>query len=301
MAVLTSRDLPSPAPNQAYCKASALEGGFIQIPLVWVIDTAEEGDTDVLPVLAFLLRHSTNGDVLVFDLGIRKDVEALPTAYHGRINSMGFRTDVPEDVADSLAKGGLAPADIKTVCYSHLHYDHIGDSRPYVSATFVVGGAAQPLVQHGWPEDPTSLFPQDLLPKGRTRFLDDPAGWPPLGPFPHAMDFYGDGSLYIVDAPGHMPGHVNILARTSSDGGWIFLAGDSAHDRRLLTGEAGIPSHGLLGCAHGDKALAAEHIARMRALEEGYPRVRVLLAHDVPWYEVNKGGPAFWPGVIASL
>lgn len=198
---LATRELPAPASDQAYCNVSALECGFIQIPLVWVIDTAQEGDTSVLPVLAFLIRHSTNGDVLLFDLGVRKDLEALPTAYHGRINDMGFRTSVPEDAADALAKGGLAPADIATVCYSHLHYDHIGDSRPYTNATFVVGGAARPLVEHGWPEDPKSLFPQDLLPAGRTRFLDDPEAWPPLGPFPHALDFYGDGSLYIVDAP----------------------------------------------------------------------------------------------------
>ncbi|KAL1945740.1 hypothetical protein VTO73DRAFT_1742 [Trametes versicolor] len=301
MTTLATRELPAPTPDQAFCKVSALECGFIQIPLVWVIDTAQEGETSVLPVLAFLIRHSTKNDTLVFDLGVRKDIEALPTAYHGRINGMGFRTTVPEDAADALAKGGLAPTDVTTVCYSHLHYDHIGDSHPYANAVFVVGAAARPLVEHGWPEDPKSLFPQDLLPEGRTRFLDDPAGWPPLGPFPHALDFYEDGSLYIVYAPGHMPGHINILARTSADGGWIFLAGDSAHDRRLLTGEAGIPSHGLLGCAHGDKVAAAEHIARMRALEVGYPRVRVLLAHDVPWYEVNKGGPAFWPGMISSL
>ncbi|OJT09390.1 hypothetical protein TRAPUB_14138 [Trametes pubescens] len=301
MAALATRELPAPTSDQAYCDVSALECGFIEIPLLWVIDTAEEGDKSVLPVLAFLIRHSTNGDVLLFDLGVRKDMENLPTMYHGRINGMGFLTTVPEDAVDALAKGGLAPTDVTTVCYSHLHYDHIGDSRPYTNATFVVGAAARPLVEHGWPEDPKSLFPQDLLPEGRTRFLDNPGMWPPLGPFPHALDVYGDGSLYIVDAPGHMLGHINLLARTSADGGWIFLAGDSAHDRRLLTGEAGIPNHGLLGCAHGDKVATAEHIVRMRALEVEYPRVRVLLAHDVPWYDANKGGLAFWPGTIPSL
>ncbi|KAI0331176.1 Metallo-hydrolase/oxidoreductase [Cubamyces sp. BRFM 1775] len=294
-------DLPAHAPNQAYCEVSALEGGEIQIPLAWVIDTAKEGDSAVLPALAFLLRHTTNGDRFVFDLGIRKDIENLPAGYLSRINSMGFRTAVPEDAADSLAKGGLRPPDVAHVCYSHIHFDHIGDSRPYTSATFLVGEGARALVADGWPRNPDSLFAQDLLPEGRTRFLD-PAGWPPLGPFPHALDFYGDGSLYIVDAgDGHLPGHINVLARTSPDGGWIYLAGDSAHDRRLLTGEANIPSHALYGCAHRDKEAAAEHIKRIRTLMETYPRVRVILAHDLPWYEINKGGPGFWPGVIDSL
>ncbi|KAI8975865.1 Metallo-hydrolase/oxidoreductase [Trametes punicea] len=294
-------DLPAHAPDQAYCNVSALEAGRIQIPLDWAIDTAKEGEKVVVPALSFLLRHTKNGDLFVFDLGIRKDIERLPPAYHKRISLMGFKMDVPEDAADALAKGGLAPMDITHVCYSHIHFDHIGDSRPYTRATFLVGEGARALVADGWPKNPDSLFAQDLLPEGRTRFLD-PADWPSLGPFPHALDFYGDGSLYVVDAgPGHLPGHINVLARTSSDGGWIYLAGDSAHDRRLVTGEARIPTHPTYGCAHRDAEAAAEHLARIRKLMETYPRVRVILAHDREWYEVNKGGRAYWPGVIDSL
>ncbi|KAI0768768.1 Metallo-hydrolase/oxidoreductase [Trametes elegans] len=297
----TMSDLPSPTPDQAYCRVSALEAGTIRIPLPYVIDTAQEGETKVIPSLSFLLRHSKSGDTFVFDLGIRKDLSTLPPAYLKRIDKMGFVTSVPQDAADSLAKGGLAPTDITHLCLSHLHFDHIGDPAPYTRATVLAGAGGQPLVAHGWPADPDSLFAQDLLPAGRTRFLD-PAGWPPLGPFPHALDLHGDGSVFVVDAgAGHVAGHVNVLARTSADGGWVYLAGDSAHDRRLLTGEARIPVHDFYGCAHRDRGAAEEHLARIRALMEASPRVRVILAHDAPWYELNKDGPAFWPGVMDSL
>ena len=213
---------------------------------------------------------------------------------------------VPHDAEDSLAKGGLSPTDITHLCLSHLHFDHIGDPAPYTSATVLVGAGGRPLIETGYPHDPESLFDSRLLPEGRTRWLDptEPASgevWVPLGPFPHALDLFGDGSLYIVDAgPGHVQGHVNVLARTSADGGWIFLAGDAAHDRRLLSGEARIPHHTTWGCAHRDAGAAEEHIARIRELM-GEARVRVILAHDVPWYEVNKGGDAFWPGAIKPL
>ncbi|KAF8908898.1 hypothetical protein CPB84DRAFT_1843260 [Gymnopilus junonius] len=93
--------------------------------------------------------------------------------------------------------------------------------------------------------------------------------WKPVGPFPRALDYLEDGSLYIVDAPGHLPGHINVLARTSSDGGWIFLAGDSAHHWSLITGEAqiaiGHPGH-LNETADANKELAEEHIRRIREL-----------------------------------
>ncbi|KAI0717291.1 hypothetical protein C8T65DRAFT_642015 [Cerioporus squamosus] len=160
---------------------------------------------------------------------------------------------------------------------------------------------ARPLVTDGWPKNPNSAILQETLPEGRTTFLD-PEGWPALGPFPHALDFYGDGSLYVVDAgPGHLPGHLNFLARTSADGGWIYLAGDSAHDWSLINGTGKIGHHPLFGCAHLNVAASEEHIGRIRTLMKENPRVRVVLAHDVPWYEKNKDGAAFWPGKIESL
>ncbi|KAF8225896.1 hypothetical protein L208DRAFT_1407921 [Tricholoma matsutake] len=139
--------------------------------------------------------------------------------------------------------------------------------------------------------------PQDVvesLAKGRLSPSDvsTPDSWQPLGPFPRALDFYGDGSLYIVDAAGYLEGHINVLARTSADGAWIYLAGDSAHHWDLIMGKGNIPHHAIYGYA--------QHIRRIRALRE-LPRVRVLLAHDGPWYESIKGGPAFWPGKIVSL
>ena len=46
-----------------------------------------------------------------------------------------------------------------------------------------------------------------------------------------AHDYFGDGSFYILDAPGHAVGHINALARTHSSPkpGFIHLGGDSAH------------------------------------------------------------------------
>ncbi|RDB18075.1 hypothetical protein Hypma_000914 [Hypsizygus marmoreus] len=254
----------------------------------------------VAPSLSFLLRHSTDQRNFVFDLGIRKDWENFPPKTIEWIKQY-FPLRIPQDVVESLAKGGLSPSDVSTICLSHLHFDHVGDTRPFTESTFVVGGAAEALIAHGYPGNPDATIASDLLPSARTKYLS-PVDWQPLGPFPRALDFYGDGSLYIVDAPGHLPGHVNVLARTLPDGAWIYLAGDSAHHWNLITGKSGVAFNpaNAYSCAHHNKEAAEEHIARIRALL-GIPRVRVLLAHDEPWFEANKGGPAFWPGKIPSL
>lgn len=162
------------------------------------------------------------------------------------------------------------------------------------------GDAEEFLRQHVYPMNPASNILQTSVPVSRSRFLNSEFS-ESIGPFPRAYDYFGDGSMYIVDAAGHLPGHVNILARTNATGSWIYLAGDTAHDMRLLTGERGVADFvdelGHRVCAHTDKEKAEAHIARVRELL-GMPKVHVLLAHDYIWYEANKGGDAFLPGSI---
>ena len=296
--------LPPPVDNQAFCKVSALEGGFVRMPLSNFLQL-DPGAQDMVtvPSLCFLLRHSVRQETFVFDLGAHKDWATLDADLAKVVRESGSDMFVPQDVQDSLRKGGLAPTDITHVCISHIHIDHVGNPVPYANATYLVGAGARAL------PDPSTGHTQAssnalfaALPQDRVRYLD-PATWPPLGPFPHALDFYGDGSLYVVDAPGHLPGHVNVLARTSADGGWVYLAGDSAHDWRLVRGQAEIAvvddPRGPNGkiCMHVDKAEVEATIKRIADVLT-LPRVKVILAHDAEWYEENKGGGQFWPGKI---
>jgi glyoxylase-like metal-dependent hydrolase (beta-lactamase superfamily II) len=143
-----------------------------------------------------------------------------------------------------------------------------------------------------------SFFESDLLPEGRTIELSRPSKsdadptrgrlnlsqWRPYNHLPHTLDVFNDGSLFIVDAPGHLPGHVNILAQISETQ-QVYLAGDSCHDRRLLTGEKQIAewsdAEGHVCCIHADRKGAEETIQRIRQLEsEG---VEIIFAHDVEW------------------
>ncbi|KAI1785391.1 hypothetical protein LXA43DRAFT_1100381 [Ganoderma leucocontextum] len=95
--------------------------------LTSILDNATPGETDVFPVICFLLRHSTRPDTFLIDLGIHKDWDTLSPSWRAEINKAG---------ADMLR------------------------------------------------------FTLQLLAA--------------LGPFAHAIDFCGDGSLYVVDAPGNL-------------------------------------------------------------------------------------------------
>ncbi|VDC06379.1 unnamed protein product [Peniophora sp. CBMAI 1063] len=298
-------DLPPPSEDQAYCTVSAIEAGILSLPSSFVfdpqdVDPASRWD---VPCFAFLVQHSATKKYILFDLGFRKDYERLPPECVAALKH-GAPIRVSAHLDDKLRNGGLDPAAVGQIILSHAHCDHHGDPSRFPHAEIVVHPNTTETVNKGYPLDSKSQIAQDLLPPERTRALDESA-WAPLGPFSRAHDFFGDGSVYVVDAPGHFPGHVNLLARTSSDGAWLYLAGDACHDWRLLRGEMrmamGKDAHGHAYCLmHTDHSEAVKTIANIRSLVE-MPRVRVLLAHDVPWWDETKGDKGFWPDTIASL
>jgi hypothetical protein len=59
-----------------------------------------------------------------------------------------------------------------------------------------------------------------------------PKKFQPLGPFKAAYGFFGDGSFFLVDAPGHCEGNLVGRARVKTKTGrikWAFLGGDCFH------------------------------------------------------------------------
>jgi len=212
---------------------------------------------------------------------------------------------------------------IDFVILSHLHWDHIGTPSDFTKSTFIVGPGALDLLRHGGDPSTTgshSHFETDLLPTERTIELPLPGQqssqntkielpgiatpqWKPIADFPHAIDVFEDGSLFIVNAPGHLQGHINLLARTGLEN-WVYLAGDACHDRRLLRGELSIAEwekYEKMCCIYVDKAKTEETLERIRGLEGGGrddQKVEVILAHDREWIDERRDEERFWPGKL---
>lgn len=224
--------------------------------------------------------------------------------------------DTLPDVRQSLVEGGVEPSDISHVIISHVHWDHTGTPTDYSQAQFWVGSGALDLLKSGlgghlghqhfesklFDGLSAKEFPEVPLRAGEASTEQD--GWQRIGAL-WMYDFQGDGSIYVVDAPGHLPGHVNLLARVGA-GRWIYLVGDACHDPRLLTGEKRIAewtdAAGRSCCIHADRAGAEATLARIRDLQAAAGgagvHLEVILAHGMDWVEANPG--AFLPGSISS-
>ena len=106
----------------------------------------------------------------------------------------------------------------------------------------------------------------------------------PFGPFPHAMDFFEDGSFWIIQAPGHMPGNLCAAARLEGDV-WVVLGSDCCHSRDLYLGRHEYPDSSQLGGLprlHVDAVAAKETIRRLRALQKQLG-AHMAFAHDSAW------------------
>lgn len=177
------------------------------------------------------------------------------------------------------------------ICSSHLHWDHAGDATPFTSADIVLGaGAKVPLAEEVYPANPKGTV--SALPSGRnTVFIDyGPASSrhiiSPFGSFTRAVDFYGDGSFYIVDTPGHFPGHVSAVVRVAPNT-FVFLAGDLCHHRQCYA-----PGTRLANRENQrDFVTARDTIQRLVELNRECDNVVVILAHEPE--RLEEGLPLF--------
>lgn len=116
---------------------------------------------------------------------------------------------------------------------SHCHFDHIGDTTAFPPTTELVVGPGFPdSAAPGYPAREDAPVTQADLSGREVREISFPSQGLQAGDFP-AHDFFGDGSFYLLDTPGHCVGHMAGLARTSSPGAgpdtFIMMGGDLTH------------------------------------------------------------------------
>ncbi|KAF8857443.1 Metallo-hydrolase/oxidoreductase [Acephala macrosclerotiorum] len=298
----------------------ALSAGYLTLPESQFVHPALDEVRSTVPSLAFLIQHENvetgRRTRIVFDLGLRRNLERYPEPIQRHAATRQPISTDP-DVVKSLKAGGFTPDDIDYVIYSHVHWDHVGEPRDFPQSTFVVGQGAPDLL-HGTSTSLRgghSFFESDLIPQDRTIELLSPTQspfkitqshtqkpgspnfyqpWTPHLHLPRVIDLFQDGTLYIVDAPGHLPGHINLLARTGLNES-VYLAGDACHDRRILRKEKTIgtwpDAEGYTCCIHAHREKAEETIERIRELER--QGVEVIFAHDIEWKQDPKNRSRF--------
>ncbi|EKM53980.1 uncharacterized protein PHACADRAFT_122640 [Phanerochaete carnosa HHB-10118-sp] len=284
----TSTPLPPDTENQTYLTVHALLAGGLWLPYREVFQDSLHEPPEVgsdIPFIAFLITHPTHGRAL-FDLGMRKakqHAKGWPPALKETLDEFRVYGRCEEDIVDALRKGGVDPAEITKIIYrcvdTHLHWDHVGDPLPFTNAEIILGSDGKVLLDDAWPSNPNSPF-MALPANMHADFIDfaEPKKYKrvaPWGPYERAVDLFGDGSLYLVDSPGHVPGHLAAATRVAPDS-FVFLAGDTCHNRLCYAPGGRLVSE----LNHADIETARKTAKRLVELDVCYPNAVVVITHD---------------------
>ncbi|KAI1130252.1 beta-lactamase-like protein [Nemania abortiva] len=183
------------------------------------------------PCFSFLIQHPTQNRTLVFDLGIKKDWENWPKpVYEGIIEGLGATPFVPKDVREVLDEHGIDTKNIEAVIWSHSHVDHTGDVSIFEKRTkLIVGNGAKADVFPGYPTNKHASFNESEVAGHEVEEIDFSSSPLKIGGFT-AVDYFADGSFYLLNTPGHCLGHICGFARVTSDpDSFILMGGDGVH------------------------------------------------------------------------
>lgn len=228
--------------------------------------TGSDTDVRTMFVPCYLVRHP-DGDLL-WDAGLDPGI-----AGKGAIVSDGFTMVYERALLDQMEDMGLTPGDVEFIALSHSHFDHVGAAKLFPDAELLIQQAE---------------YDAAFLNHEAFGFLFDYELYGALANNPRQTlngdhDVFGDGSVVIVSAPGHTPGHQVLLIRLKNTGP-VLLSGDLFHFRATCRLRA-VPEF---------NTDAAETLASMNKVERLLAETGAALwiEHDMALAQTLKLAPA---------
>jgi N-acyl homoserine lactone hydrolase len=166
---------------------------------------AYEGQKLPFTVSCYLVKHGT--EYLIWDTGY-----AAADAANAPASGPRAKTSLIEQ----LAQLNVSPDQIKFIGISHYHGDHTGQAASFPDATLLIGKGDWDVLTATPPSPNAAAF---------THWI---SGGGTVEPVPRDKDVFGDGTVTMLDTPGHTPGHHSVLVRLK-DKGNVLLTGDLAH------------------------------------------------------------------------
>ena len=197
-----------------------------------------------LTVSCYLVRHGD--DYLVWDTG----------------NPLGNTPTAPKtSLVDLLAQLKVAPEQVKYVAISHYHGDHTGQVSEFPRATLLIGKGDWDALN-----DPKSASVANPAP-----FANWISGGGKVEPLAGDKDVFGDGTVVILNTPGHTPGHHSLLVRLR-DMGPVLVTGDLAHFHENYDSN-GVPGFNT------DRAATLASMDRFKQIATNL-KATVIIQHD---------------------
>ncbi len=193
----------------------------------------------------YLIKHGE--DYMVWDTGFGKGAGA---------------TAPKESIVELIAKLGVKPESVKYVGISHYHGDHVGQVDLFPKSTLLIGKGDWDVLA-----DPAKKSP---LVNSAT-FTPWISGGGKVEPVPGDKDVFGDGTVVMLNTPGHTPGHHSLLVNLAQKGP-VLLSGDLAHFQENYDA-SGVPTFNT------DRAETLASLDRFKKIAANL-KATVVIQHD---------------------
>jgi glyoxylase-like metal-dependent hydrolase (beta-lactamase superfamily II) len=252
---------PAPAAGRPEIALWRLDCGDARIgDLDMFSDTfAYAGRSKTLTDSCYLIRHGER--YLLWDTGFPGNLAGSTTG------DDSFRITMRTRITDQLARIGVRPGQVTFVGISHYHDDHTGQAADFPRATLLIGAADWEAIR-GRPASAARFGPWI---EGQSR-VEPQAG---------DHDVFGDGSVVMLNTPGHTPGHHSLLVRLPRTGP-VLLTGDLYHFTENF-------ENGRVPGFNTNRADTLASMARFREIARNL-RARIIIQHEPA--DINKL-PAF--------
>jgi N-acyl homoserine lactone hydrolase len=192
----------------------------------------------------YLVKHGD--DYLVWDTG----------------NPVGTTATAPKtSLVDLLAQLEVKREQIKFVGISHYHGDHVGQVSSFPKATLLIGKGDWDVLT-----DPKAAAVANPAP-----FANWISGGGKAEPAAADKDVFCDGTVVMLNTPGHTPGHHSLLVRLKTMGN-VLISGDLAHFRENYDSQ-GVPSFNT------NRADTLASLDRFKKIAENL-KATVIIQHD---------------------
>lgn len=176
-------------------------------------------------------------------------------------------------VVAQLAQLGLKPEQIQHVGISHYHADHTGQVASFPNSTLLIGQGDWDAITQPKPAAGVNAGP----------FAHWISGAGKMEALPADKDVFGDGSVMILNTPGHTPGHHSLLVKLRERGNFL-ITGDLVHFHENYNSN-GVP---WFNVSRADTLASIDRFKQIAMIH----KAKVIIQHDARDIGILPAWPA---------
>jgi glyoxylase-like metal-dependent hydrolase (beta-lactamase superfamily II) len=231
-----------------------------------------------------VIEHPQKG-IILFDTGHHTQFYNATRKFPYRIYSILTPCDLKEEnnAGNQLSKIGIHPHDVKAIIISHGHADHIPGLIDFPQAKIIINKAeldfmcwdhtkhnSVNLLRNAYLKSlyincTNEIMPIDFTIRGKSH-----------GIFNTAVDLWDDGTMYLVEPPGHTKGQMGLYMNNveSRD---LFFIGDAAYLQDNI--RYNIPTSKLFQIVYTSPRKFIKTLNMLHELQKANPSLLMIPSH----------------------